>query len=206
MAIAARTGRGRREESEWAVLATVALALLVGLILQGVALGRTATATAGTTTLSYPASWTRTSEGEAVFAAADLDRGGVFGARALVHEVPKKALSPRGEALTEAATTWSLSRAQGLPGFRILQIKPTTLHGREAVNVEYAYLAEPPSGSLSGALPGLMRAIDTIVAGADRYHILTFAAESSDFHRHTSAQFPRFRDDHAALLRGWRLP
>ena len=198
-------GRGRHDEPEWTVLLTVAIALTLGLLLQGAVLGRTNTAeTASGIVLSYPASWVRTSEAGALITAADLNRGGPFGARVSVREVPKADLQGVGDSPAGAATAWSLARGQNLVGYRVLGIEPGTANGREAANVEYAYLASAAQGA--DGMPALMRAIDTLVAGGDRYYILTFAAEAHEFASLTSQQFPRFRSVRDDVLRSWRLP
>ena len=210
MRTVALPGRGRRGESEWAVWLTVAMALFIGLLVQGAALGRTQTASAGSTRLSYPASWVRTSEEGALFAAADLNHGGIFGARVSVREVPKRELLAEegfGDGgPIDVATSWALLRAPALEGYRLLAIEEATVDGREAASVEYAYLAGSSPGFATSALPALMRAIDTIVAGGEGHYVLSFAAESAEFPRLVGKQFPRFRSVHEEILKSWRLP
>lgn len=202
---AASRRSGRRDESEWAVLLTVAVALVIGLVIQGLALGRMARATVGSNTLSYPASWVRTTENGALFAAADLNRGGLFGARVSVLEVPNQEILPNESGPVDAGTAWSLARGAGLVGYRVLGIEERTVGGRPAARVEYAYLADSPQGSASGAMPALMRAVDTVVAGDGRYHVLSFAAESGEFPRLVGGQFPRFRSVYEDVLASWRI-
>lgn len=137
-------GRGRQEESELAVYLTVAIALVIGLFVQGTVVGRTQSVAMGSGTLSYPARWQRVVEDGALFAAADRDRGGPFGARVSVREIPKRDLLPGAGTLVDAATNWSLRRSQELVGARILSISEGTVNGREAATVDYAFLASSP--------------------------------------------------------------
>jgi hypothetical protein len=197
-------GYGREEESELAVYLTVAVGLLIGLAVQWSVVSRTETVAAGGSVLSYPASWQRVTEDGAILAAADRSRGGFYGARVSVREVPKAELLPGEGALVEAATNWSLSRSSELVGYRILSITEGTVNGREASTLEYAYLASSPGGSADGAMPGLMHAIDTLVLSGETYQILTFAAESQEFTTMTTRRPPLFQNVYGKLLRSWQ--
>jgi hypothetical protein len=171
---------------------------------QGSVVGRTQTVAAGGGALSYPARWQRVAEDGALLAVADRDHGGTFGARASVREVPKRELLPGEGTLVDAATNWSLGRSQELVGYRILSIDASSVNGRDAATVEYAYLASSPGGSADGTMPGLMHAIDTLVISGETYQILTFAAESHEFPAMTSRQPPRFRNVYQDVLTSWR--
>jgi hypothetical protein len=214
--------RARAEEPEWAVWLTLAIALLLGAAVEAMVLGRTETANAAGSTLAYPASWVPTTDDNAAFAAADLNGGGLFGARVAVHEVERSELVPAsgrsdsagGTAgrpapagtIVDAANAWTLRRRETLSGYRVLEIRPAQASGREAAQVEYAYLAGAGQGVAPSAMPGLMRAVDTLVESRGRYYILTYAAEASDFDRLTQAGFPRLQSVAAGLLDSWRVP
>ena len=196
----------RREESEALVWLTVAVALLIGLGIANLVLGRTASAQAGGMTLAYPAAWVPSAAEGADFTAVDLRGGGIFGARVSMRSLPK-ALVLTGQANPRAAAQgWSLLRGQDLSAYRILDLDSRMLNGREAASLEYAYVAGGPLGSASNTLPALMRAVDTLVESGDRYYILSFAAEANDFARLTDRRFPRFRNVLEDLLAGWRVP
>jgi hypothetical protein len=174
---------------------------------------RTQPANAGAMSLTYPATWAAANEDGALFAAADLRRGGAAPARISVREVPKAQLAPAintgGEqTLTDAATAWSLQRGRNLTAYRVIGITPTTVNGREAVDVEYAYVSSGQglAGMGGGGLPVLVRAADTVVASGDSYAILTFAADSAEWDRLNTGQFPRFRSVHDSILSSWRVP
>ncbi len=201
-------GQGRRDEPEWVVLATVGLALLAGLILQFSVLGRTETATAGQIALSYPAGWTRAGDRAAVLSFADTNQGGLFPPTVAVREVPRADVFPGEASLADVGAAWSLTRGERLESYRVLDVQPTTVNGREAVDVEYAYVSDGRLGSMGGSagLPAVMHAIDTIVASGDKLYVLTVAAENSDYTRLTTAQFPRFRSLRDDVLANWRVP
>ena len=203
MATNVATPRGRTQEPEWAVLLTVAAALIIGFVLQMVIQQQTLSGEAGTSSVLYPAGWSRIDEDGAGFAAADLNGAGAFGPRVSLREFDKADLRPNilGQqegGLLDAATNWSLRRGQDLVGYRVLDITQTTVQGRPAVRVESAFLLDSTRGSATNAMPGLMHAADTVVEGADKYYILTFAADNN--------QFDNLGAVHDRLLNDWRIP
>jgi len=197
---------------EWAVWLTVTASILVGLLLQAVALGRTETASSGGVagvSLSYPARWVPVPVPDATFAAADLNNGGPFGARVSVSEVPVAQLIQRVSNDREPlalATSWTLVRGEAIVGYRLLGLREELVQGRPAAVVEYAYLADAPGGPASGALPAVMRATDVLIPVGAQVHLLTFAAQPQEYERLTHAQFPRPSSTYASVLRSWRLP
>ncbi len=193
------------EEPEGIVWLTVLGALIVGLILMFVVTGQSTTATAGDTTLTYPATWTTVDEPGTAFAAADRDTYYSFGPRASVRQLDKATLAPvpitGGEPtplddLQTAAANWSLQRQTSIVGYRTLNVITSTVQGKPAVVVESAYLLDSPLGG--GGLPGLMRAADTIVLNGDTFDILSFSTQASDWDDQSG-----LRD---RLLNGWKLP
>lgn len=195
--VAVVTKRSRGQEPEWLVVLTVALAVILGLALQYAVSVRSLSASVGSTTLSYPAGWVRTSEEGAQFAAADLNRGGAYAPRVSVREFAKTDLVPLSGDLYEAALNWSVQKGENLVGYRVLDIQPVTLAGRPAYNIETAYLMDDALGSGTNNVPGLMHAVDTVVESRDKYYVLNFATEQT--------QFARQRDLHNTLLAGWRI-
>jgi hypothetical protein len=192
-------GRGRSEEPEWTVWLTVLISLLIGWVIMSTVIGRVETvANVAGGSLTIPASWIKTKEEGAAFAATDFDAGS-YGSRVAVRQVPKAdlitAMGP--DTLDTAAANWSVVRGQNLEGYRILRIEPVKLQGRDAVAIEYAYLTDPPEGT-AGAMPGLMHAIDTVVASGDQFAILTVAVDQSG------------GDDlltlNSRLQNGWQVP
>jgi hypothetical protein len=199
----------RAGEPQWVVYLTAAVALLIGLGLQYFVTNQTQTGTVDQSTIAYPQSWVQTTEPGAAFAAADLNNGGPYGTRVTLRTVDKATLvssrtlgqtPPPGDVavLTEGATNWSLQRGQDLVGYRVLGLNKTKVQGHDAINVESAYLMDSSLGASTNALPGLMHAVDTVVLSGDRFYILGYAAESS--------QFDRLSSVHDKLLAGWHIP
>jgi hypothetical protein len=202
MAIA--PARRQTNEPEWAVWLTVAIALVLGLLLMMQTTGQTQSQQVGNSTIVYPASWVATKDPNADFAAADLQAGGAFGARVSVSSVDTTTLQGRsgslgGIGLREAAQAWSLIRAKQLESYRVLGITQSTLQGRDAYNIESAYVQEPTlGGGSTNTVPGLMHAVDTMVQSGGKYYILSFAAQQT--------QFDSLQDLHNKLLADWKLP
>jgi hypothetical protein len=190
-------GEGKQEEREWIVWLVVALGLLAGWLLGSSIMNQTETANAGGVSITYPAVWSQFKETGAVFAAYDLDRGGVYGTRIMLRQQPSASLLFAQGTLYDAATNWVLTRQGQLQGFRLLKTESTKVQERDAVQVEYAYLLDA-RGSASGAMPALMHAVDTLVVGGDQIYVLTFAAESG--------KFDSLDNLRAQLLAGWRVP
>jgi hypothetical protein len=198
----------RAQEPQWIVYLTTAVALVIGLGLQFFATNQTQTGTAGDSSVAYPQSWVQTTEAGADFAAADLNTGGPFGARVSLRALDKTALLSRvlnqdpppsaSDQLNIGATNWSLQRGTDLVGYRVLGIEKTNVQGREAMRVESAYLLDSSLGTSTNALPGLMHAVDTLVLSGDKFYILSYAAESS--------QFDRLRSTEDRLFSSWHIP
>jgi hypothetical protein len=193
-------GHGQSEEPEWVVWLTVIISLLLGWVIMTTVTGRTETVTniAGGS-ITIPATWIKTKEDGAVFAATDLNAG-TYGSRISIRQAARADLMPprSGDSLEAAATNWTLIRSPELEGYRVLAIEPMQLQGRDAVTVEYAYLTDPPEGSGLGMMPGLMHAVDTVVASGDGFVILTVASEAGND--------AALNDLVASAQAGWQIP
>lgn len=208
MSSIATARQSRAQEPQWVVYLTAAVALLIGLAIQFFATNQNQTGTVGSSTIAYPQSWVQTTEPGADFAAADLNNGGPYGTRVSLRALDKTALlsrmAPQGTApsaadlLNVGATNWSLQRGTDLVGYRVLGIKKTSVQGHDAIDVDSAYLLDQSLGASTNALPGLMHAVDTVVLSGDKFYILGYAAESS--------QFDRLQGLHDKLLSSWHIP
>lgn len=192
-------GEGVSEEPEWLVWATVAVSLVLGAVIAMSVLNRTTTLTDGANAITYPNSWVRLSEPGVLLGAVDQESG-LYGARVTVRAIaPTDLGTQRGvEDPSVVATNWSIVRGQELEGYRVLAIEQTTVGGRPALTLEYAFLTDPLQGSTGGVMPGLMHAIDTIVQSGDQYYVMTVAVESSDSDGLSELQ--------ARMLANWTLP
>ncbi len=208
MSSTATARQSRVQEPQWIVYLTAAILLIIGLAIQFFATHQTQTGTVGTSTIAYPQSWVQTTEPGADFAAADLNNGGPYGARVTLRALDKTALlsrmAPQGTApsaldlLNVGATNWSLQRGTDLVGYRVLGIRKTSVQGRAAIDVDSAYLLDQTLGAATNGLPGLMHAVDTVVLSGDKFYILGYAVESS--------QFDRLQSLHDQLLSSWHIP
>lgn len=196
-------GLGRAEEPEWTVLLTLAIALLFGWLTQACALGRADSVAVAGMTLAYPAGWLQVREEGAAFAASDLAGKGAFAPRVILWGMASQDLVPAsltadtGPSLGELAAAWSLRLSGRLPAYRPLKSERTSVQGREAIRISYAYVSD---GTQAGArtVPRVMQAVDTLVLGGNTLLVLSFAADSRDFDDTTG--------QHERLLASWRLP
>ncbi len=208
MSSIATARQSRAQEPQWVVYLTAAVVLLIGLAIQFFATNQTQTGTVGASSIAYPQSWVQTTEPGADFAAADLNNGGPYGTRVSLRALDKTTLlsrmAPQGTApsaadlLNVGATNWSLQRGTDLVGYRVLGIKKTSVQGHDAIDVDSAYLLDQSLGAATNGLPGLMHAVDTVVLSGDKFYILGYAAESS--------QFDRLQGLHDKLLSAWHIP
>lgn len=173
-------GRGRTEEPEWTVWLTVLICLLIGWVITTTITGQTESEQIAGGVVRYPASWIKTKEDGALFAATDLNNGS-YGARVSVRQANKADLiGARGQdTLDTAALGWTVLRSQELEGYRVLKIDQVRLQNRDAITIEYAYVTDAPEGQAAGVMPALMHAIDTVIASGDQYTILTVAVDQS---------------------------
>jgi hypothetical protein len=200
MSTFAIAGRGKSEEPEWTVWLTVLICLLIGWVIMTTVTGRTDAVTDGAgNTVRVPATWVKTSEDGALLGAADLTAG-AYGSRVSVRQAARADLLPErsGDQLEAAASNWTLIRSQELEGYRVLEIQTTTLQGRPAVTVEYAYLTDPPEGLAAGAMPALMHAVDTIMASGEGFAILTVATDQTSDESLTALV--------STMQSGWQVP
>lgn len=189
-------GRGRGGEPEWTVLATVAIALVLGLILQATVTGASTRVDVAGMSLSYPAKWSVATEAGVLFSARDLF-GGAATPRVSVYEVGP---TEDGEAGT-AAGAWSVALAERHLGYHTLGTRRETFGGRPATQIEYVYLQ-----TLSGSAPVLMRGIDTVATSGGKSYALSFVAPSERFDELATRQFPRFGSIFHGILASWKLP
>jgi hypothetical protein len=169
---------------------------MLGFFLMYFVTNQTSTATAGTTTLSYPSTWVPATEKGAAFAVADTKDGGIFGDRVVVYKLAKTDLLPGQGGLTEAAGNWSLRQQSDRVGYRSLTVKSTTVGGKDAVTIEAAYLMDSPFGASS--MPALMHSYATIVQSGDGFYVLTYSTANPDT--------DRARSMNDKLVSSWRVP
>jgi hypothetical protein len=166
-----------KPEPEWVVWLTVGIALTIGFWLQLSVSRQMQSITLGDSTLSYPSNWVQTSKHQTGFTVADLNEGGPFGPRVSLYQFGKKILMPGKGELYQAAINWSLMDRQNKTSYSMLEIKNVKIKGRDAIQLESAYLLSIGANRM----PGLMHSVDTILLNGNQFNILSFAAEQSRF-------------------------
>ncbi|MEK7863238.1 MAG: hypothetical protein AAB295_08245 [Chloroflexota bacterium] len=187
-------GYGTGEEPEWTVLATVAIALILGILVQNAVMGASRTVQVQGITLSYPANWGSARDAGTLFAARDRFGGA---ASASVSVAPVTETADVGTA-TSART---VALADRLVGFHTESTRRVTLGGRAAAQLEYAYVV-----AQTGSAPVLMRGIDTIASSGGKTYVLSFVAPAERFDELTAARLPRLSSTYDDILGSWRLP
>lgn len=166
------------------VMVTVAVALLLGWALKSAVQGRTALYSDGVVRLAYPAAWvvSQDEEGQALLRDARA-ASSLFDRQVRVTHRPRPASGlPGASPLTEAATAWTLSRAQELNSFRNLATEEgLTVDGQPAIRVTYAYVADPAAALGRPGIPVVVHGSDTILVVGDTMTVLTGQAAQEDW-------------------------
>jgi len=169
------TAQAQRVANLW-VIATVAVALLLGWGLMAVVTGRTASYQDAHVAFHYPATW--------VVDQDDLGNPMVrnpqsatklFNDRVLViqGEMPRGGL-PGGSPLNQAATAWTLNRSKVLSTFRNLTSQDgLTVAGQPAIRVDYAYVADPASALGRPGIPVVVRGSDYLLAVGEKLLVIS---------------------------------
>jgi hypothetical protein len=171
----------RQEEPEWLVWLLVGVMLLIGLVARTVVINRTTTFSEGNLTVSYPADWTPIASDEqgAVLSVGE-GFGDLFPARLVAQQLPAADVSRTAQSLGDIALKWSDQQARDLLGYRVLNIEPTQVRGTDAVQVDYAYVADPMFAS-ADALPIVARGSDVLVLTGDTLTVVRMLAASDAF-------------------------
>jgi hypothetical protein len=204
-------GQGKSEESDLLVWATLAVALILGIVLQLSVVTATTTASAPGTSLAHPAAWLPDTFANDPIAVVD-PTGGRYGDRASVTQRSRTALvgdsleGLAGAPEQAAATSLSFERGRSLTGYQLLdQRAVTTGDGKPAARVEYVYLDQSAGALAGGLLPGLIRAYDLVVVSGDRVWILTGGTEASRWDAFTQPVFPRLQSTWDGIASSWRV-
>jgi hypothetical protein len=168
------------QEPEWIVWALVAVMLLAGFLTMGSVQGQTEAFSGSGVTLTYPGAWAGRTPEEAglLFKAGDRFSTAGFATGIEVWQVAKTDVGRNLEALEDIAFAWTNQRAAGFESFTALTTTPMKVDGKDAMAVEYAYVAAPDT---SASLPVVVHAVDVLVPTGDNLTIISFAAESHEF-------------------------
>jgi len=166
--------------ADWAVVALVAAALILGWVLREAILFRTAPFTVAEAGISgrYPATWVRESGDDPLLRVHDA-RGGEFGT---VLELRSRPLAVEAEPAM-VLDALALERAGQVAAYRTLNTDQV-LVGGEAVTrrtFTYVYVDHNP---YVDRLPVVVRGMDVALRGDGRVVVVTFLAGVDDFDAH----------------------
>lgn len=168
------------QEPEWIVWALVIVMLFAGFLIKGSTEGKTEAFTGGGVSLSFPEAWSLSSpegEGQLLKAADPLTSAG-FATEVQVWQLPVSSVGRNLPFLEDVAFAWTNQRANGLESFTALNTTSSTVDGKPAISVEYAYIAAP---STAASLPAVVHAVDVLVQQGETLTVISFAAEAQAF-------------------------
>jgi len=169
---------GEETRAALLVVLVVAVALLLGWLLKMSVAGRTTTfnGLGGAVSLKYPASWVTgvADEGTPLTVYSPLSAGSFRPTFTVYARTLQK-----GQKLVDVATAWTMGRGAALREFHDLGSEQVTLAGQPAIRVNYAYIADPPSGSGPATLPAVVQASDTVVVQGSQYIIFSAADDAN---------------------------
>lgn len=178
----------RAEEPEWLVWALVIVMLAVGLIVRSLVMNGAERFNQGNLTLRYPAGWVNQAGAEPfeVLHVGEPLETALFPANVLVRQVPVTEISTSAQTLGDLALKWSTRQGSELLGYKVFNIEPALVRGKEAVKVDYAYVAEPPLGG-ANSVPVVAQAQDVLLRNGDTVTIATFTADATTYGQQTAA-------------------
>jgi hypothetical protein len=172
----------REEEPEWLVWLTVLILLAIGLIAKTVVVNQTTTFSQDNLSVTYPADWTPIASNapDTVLSVGESFGGGLFPARLAVRQLLAADVSRSAQSLGDLALEWSDDQAKDLLAYRVLDIEPVQVRGKDAVRVDYAYVAEPAFAA-PDALPIVARGSDYLIRQGETLTVVQLLAASDAF-------------------------
>ncbi len=172
----------RTEEPEWLVWLLVLVLLAVGLIVRTIVVNRATTVTVGNATVSYPAAWTaleKQGDNEVLNVGESFDSG-LFPARFSLVQMPVTSISTNAQSLGDFALKWADRGAGDLLAYKVLGIEPLKVRGKDAVRVDYVYVAEPALAT-PNSIPVVARGSDVLIRQGDAMTVARFLSASDAF-------------------------
>lgn len=161
------------EEPEWLVVATALVALALGWVLMVAVTTRTSPARLDGVSWRYPAGWTTGQASEGEFSA------GALGSRTRLAVGVLRELDPAAPvALEDLVAQRGFDQAQALAMYRTLSSERTTLGGKAATALHYAYVAD--EGLIPGALPTVVEGVEYLVPHGPRVYRLSLEAPADE--------------------------
>lgn len=172
----------REEEPEWLVWALVIILLAVGLIARTIVVNRSTAFSEGNLSVSYPVSWTQTkgdSANELLVVSESFDAG-LFPARFMLRQMPVTEISTSAQTLGDFALKWADRKARDLLGYKVLSIEETQVRGKDAVRVDYVYVAEPVMAT-PNSVPIVAEGADVLIRQDDVMTVASMLASADAF-------------------------
>jgi len=176
----ARTRRDRW--SDWAVIALLVVALLVGWAVMAAARGQRATLAdpAAGLTVDYPQDWLVQSSEDVAFRAVD-PHSGAWPTTYEVRLAPIDAGVPLTPALTMLLNNVSLTRAQQSTAYHLLELAPgDEVDGQPTMEATYVYVAEGDDPFVQ-RMPAVMLGLDVALAHDGQAAVLSLVAPEDSF-------------------------
>jgi hypothetical protein len=186
----ARTRRDRW--ADWAVVGTLAIALLLGWAVKTYAESQTNAFTddeAGLT-VRYPKNWLLRADEKLAFQALDPDSG-EFKTTYQVRRWPIEATTSVTPTLAAVLNGASLARAPGTTAFRIFDLQEgEEIDEQPAMESTYVYVVES-SDLFTQRMPVVVMGLDIAIARGDQAYVFSLLANKDDF-EDAEAPFRRF--------------
>jgi hypothetical protein len=183
--------------ADWAVILTLAVALVLGATVMTLAQGQRATYsnTEVGLTLQYPQDWLlKPAEGLAFQAIAP--ESGTFKTTYQVRTLPITATDAMTSTLALALNNLALTRGQRETAFRLFEVSEAApVHGAPTAEASYVYVAKPADLFVE-RMPAVARGLDVAVARGNRAYVFTLLAEDDAFDA-AEHDFRRFVDSAA---------
>ena len=176
LAVPEKPRAGEEQRLNILIIITLIVALLIGWVIKTNIEGRTRSLTAlgGALTVRYPETWVtgQSTDETTLLTVSDPRSAAAINPTFTVQAIPM----PQNQRLLDVATNWALSQSRVLREFQDLGTEQTFVNGLMAVQLNYAYIANPPVGSGPSVLPIVAHANTTLVAYGDQ--LLIFSAVS----------------------------
>ncbi len=167
------------EEPEWIVVATLAVALILGAVLMASVTGQATTTSVDGMSLSYPADWMQGS-GEGV-----LLKVNELGSEASLTVQILRELDPANPvSMDDLVAQRGFDQTQRVKMYRVLSSEQAELGGKKAVAVTYAYVIDPAGSAYQSVLPMVIEGVDYIVPHNGKAYLITLETNAEDFAAH----------------------
>ncbi len=171
----------RAEEPEWLVWLLVLVLLAVGLIVRTIVVNQAASFSGGGVSVSYPAQWASLDkQGDELLNVGEPFDTSLFPARFSLLQMPVTNISANAQSLGDFALKWSDRAAKDLLAYKVLGIEPVKVRGKDAVRIDYVYVAEPALAT-PNSIPVVARGSDVLIRQGDVMTIARFLAASDAF-------------------------